>query len=310
LSSSSTPPQYCLLTHTLRLGDVRHFGSMNAPINFCIDLYFLAFPTDRRIWKGLVVFIFVAEIMETLGDSRDTIRIFGAGWGNFQLLDEVGWAWFSVPILLSPNLIPVACLGQIFFAWRIYIIGHKTLYVPVAIALVTAVQWGAGIWSGVQIWRAGRFSLLQFRYLHPPVAWLAATALSDLLIVGGTVFYITKARQPDFRHINGALSRIIKVNATHALQTPQSLTIQVTVETGVLCALSAIIVLVLFVKFEGNNYHLGVCIWLSKVYSNSIMVVSASPLSCNASMFDVTSKDPEFPSAHQARRCLWTQEHG
>jgi hypothetical protein len=32
------------------------------------------------------------------------------------------------------------------------------------------------------------------------------------------------------------------------------------------------------VKFDGNNYHLAVCIWLSKVYSNSIMVVSNSLL--------------------------------
>jgi hypothetical protein len=38
---------------------------------------------------------------------------------------------------------------------------------------------------------------------------------------------------------------------------------------------SAIAILVLYVVYDGNNYHLGVCISLSKVYSNSMMVVRA-----------------------------------
>jgi hypothetical protein len=34
---------------------------------------------------------------------------------------------------------------------------------------ITAVQFGAGIWTGVLIVRAGRFSLLNFDRLKPPV---------------------------------------------------------------------------------------------------------------------------------------------
>jgi hypothetical protein len=61
---------------------------------------------------------------------------------------------------------------------------------------------------------------------------------------------------------------------------PHSLTgnVQVTVETGVFCAMFALADLALFVKYNGNNYHLAVCIELSKVYSNSIMIVSWSCL--------------------------------
>jgi len=145
-----------------------------------------------------------------------------------------------------------------FFAWRIYIISNKNLWVPSVIAVVTALQLGAGIWSGIEICRAGKFSLLQFDLLRPPVAWLGATALSDLIIVAGTTFYVLKGRQPGFRRTTDAvLFRIIRV----------------TVETGLVCALFALVDLSMYVTYQGNNYHLAVCIWLSKVYSNSIMII-------------------------------------
>ena len=66
-------------------------------------IYFLAFPNDHRSSKILVAAIVLAELLQTLGDSRDTIRMFGAGWGNPEFLDKVGWAWFSVPILGSAS---------------------------------------------------------------------------------------------------------------------------------------------------------------------------------------------------------------
>ncbi|KAJ6606314.1 hypothetical protein DFH09DRAFT_882421, partial [Mycena vulgaris] len=58
-------------------------------------VYFLAFPKDRGVSKLRVIFICVAEMLQTLGDSRDTTRGFGAGWGNLKV-DDVGWAWLSV----------------------------------------------------------------------------------------------------------------------------------------------------------------------------------------------------------------------
>jgi len=219
-----------------------------------VYLYFLAFPKDQRVNKLVVVFVIIAETLQTFGDTRNTIRTFGAGWGNPAMLDEVGWAWFSVPVLGST----IGCVGQMFFAWRIYVIGNRTLVIPSVIGAITLFQWGAGIWTGVQISNAARFSLLTFKSMKPPVAWLSATALADLIIVVATVYYLLKARQPGFRGAtHAAVNRIIKV----------------TVETGVPCAVFAIIDLALFIKYNGNNYHLGTCIWLSKVYSNSVMVI-------------------------------------
>jgi hypothetical protein len=48
---------------------------------------------------------------------------------------------------------------------------------------------------------------------------------------------------------------------------------QVTVETGIPCSVVAIVNLYLFVAYSANNYNLGIGIFMTKVYSNSIMVV-------------------------------------
>ncbi|KAJ7651866.1 hypothetical protein B0H17DRAFT_1215121 [Mycena rosella] len=240
------------LTIPLFIGTILNWALLGSLL-VQVYVYFQAFPNGGRFSKILVIGVIVAELLQMLGSSQDTIRSFGAGWGDPEVLDDIGWAWFSVPILGST----IASAGQIFFAWRIHILG-RSLVIPALIVVVTAVQQGAGIWTGVEIVRAGRFSRLRFALLKPPVAWLAATALSDLIILAGIVFIIVKARQPGFRRSTDAvLSRII----------------QITVETGLLCAMFALIDLSLFIQYDGNNYHLAVCIWLSKVYSNSILVI-------------------------------------
>ncbi|KAK7035858.1 hypothetical protein R3P38DRAFT_3263339 [Favolaschia claudopus] len=217
--------------------------------------YFLAFPKDQLRFKLLVGFIFVVEALQTLSDTRDTVRTFGSHWGDFGSLDGVGWSWFSVPVVGSI----VACVGQIFFAWRIWVIS-RSFVMPVVIAIVTTFQLGAGLWTGIEISRAGKYSSLQLRYdsFQQPVAWLSATAACDLIIVASTCYYLLKPRRSDFKHsTNRMVTRIIMI----------------TVETGLLCALFALTDLAIYVQTRGNNYHLAVCIWLSKVYSNSIMLI-------------------------------------
>ncbi|KAJ7226425.1 hypothetical protein C8J57DRAFT_1731019 [Mycena rebaudengoi] len=224
------------------------FGALFMQIGF----YFIAFPSDRRATKILVVCIFIAEILETMFDLRNTVDLFGSGWGNPQALDRVGWAWFSTPVIGSI----VAAVGQNFFAYRIYILSSKW-WIPGLIAILTAVELVTGIWTGAAMCSAKQFSRLQAGNIRITTVWLATSALCDSIIVASTTYYLTKSRNPDFRRqTNAALTRIIKV----------------TVETGVFCAVFALMDLALLVGYK-NSYHLAVCMPLSKVYSNSIMLI-------------------------------------
>ncbi|KAJ7854760.1 hypothetical protein B0H13DRAFT_1642282, partial [Mycena leptocephala] len=145
-----------------------------------VGVYYSVFSKDRTFVKILVGFVFVVELLETLANTRDAMRIFAIRWGDVRVLDEVGWAWFSTPIIGSIS----AALGQGYFAWRIHLVG-KTLYIPALIMAVprilcstsllltniqlqiTLVQLGAGVWSGVEICLAKEFSQLQTKNLRP-----------------------------------------------------------------------------------------------------------------------------------------------
>ncbi|KAJ7118680.1 hypothetical protein C8R43DRAFT_901231, partial [Mycena crocata] len=221
-----------------------------------IYIYF-SILQDKSQWKLVVATVFILESVETVASTRDMVRIFGDDWGNMDVLDNVGWAWFSVPIMGSV----IACVGQVFFAWRIYIIGCRNAYVSRLFVALSLVQLGGGIWTGVNICIATKYSLLQSHNLRATATWLSATALCDLVIVFSMIFYLIVSRgEPKLRrsNLNSAISRIIRV----------------IIETGVLCALFAIIDLCLFANYKGTNYHLALCIELSKLYSNSILMVS------------------------------------
>ncbi|KAJ7265750.1 hypothetical protein C8J57DRAFT_1718331 [Mycena rebaudengoi] len=73
------------------------FGALIMQVGF----YFTAFPLDRRATKILVACVFVAEILETMFDTRNIVDIFGSAWGDPKALDRVGWVWFSTPVVGS-----------------------------------------------------------------------------------------------------------------------------------------------------------------------------------------------------------------
>jgi len=241
------------LTLPLFIGSVLNWA-LFATFLVQVYIYFSVFPKDRTWWKLLVGLIVFLEVVETLSSTRDMIHVFGAGWGDRDALDDVGWAWFSVPIMGA--IIAFVC--QAFYGWRIYIIGRQT-FLFALIMLVSVVQLGAGIWTGVYICIAKKFSVLQTQNIIPTATWLAATSIADLLIVFGTIFVLRQSTDPEFTSAktNSLVSRLIKLTA----------------ETGILCMLFAVLDLFLFASYKGTNYHLALCIELSKIYSNSILLI-------------------------------------
>ncbi|KAJ7856104.1 hypothetical protein B0H14DRAFT_2753473 [Mycena olivaceomarginata] len=223
-----------------------------------VYIYFSVFPKDQGWRKLLVIVIIVLECAEIFAGLRDMVKIIGVGFGLMDVLDDVGFAWFSSPIIGSI----IAGICQVFYGWRIYILGHNP-FVFALIILISAVQLGAGIWSGVILCIGKKFSLLQSADMIPTALWLAATATADLIITFGTIFYLVRSRgDPEFTSAktNSLVSRLV----------------QRTAETGILCALVALVDVMLFATFTGKNYHLGLCLMISKVYSNSILFIFIS----------------------------------
>ncbi|KAF8185301.1 hypothetical protein K438DRAFT_1974012 [Mycena galopus ATCC 62051] len=240
-----------------------------------VYIYFSVFSKDRMAWKFIVILIVVLEVVETFTGFRDLARIFGYGWGDPDTLDEVGWAWFSAPIMGSI----IAFICQIFYGWRVYIIGNN-VFIFAVISLVSVVQLGAGIWTGVRICMLGRFSLLQLHNVIPTAISLATTSLSDLLIVLGTIFVLRRSTDPEFtsRRTSSIVARVIMMTA----------------ETGAMCMAFALVDLFLFLKYKDTSYHLSVCTELSKIYSNSILLIFNSRAYMEHRPRNCTTKDQSF----------------
>jgi len=152
----------------------------------------------------------------------------------------------------------IAFICQTFYGWRIFIIGRNPFFFGTVI-LISVVQLVAGIWTGVEICIAKRFSLLQSHNLIPTATWLATTSAADLLIVLGTAHFLRKSASSELTssRTQSIVSRVILITA----------------ETGLLCAAFALVDLFLFATYKDTNYHLALCIELSKIYSNSILLI-------------------------------------
>ncbi len=66
---------------------------------FSSDLYYLAFPNDRRFIKYLVYGIYVVEFGQTMLIAHDTFAIFGYGYGDLDVMDKINFYWLVGPIM-------------------------------------------------------------------------------------------------------------------------------------------------------------------------------------------------------------------
>ncbi|KAF9456645.1 hypothetical protein BDZ94DRAFT_1177317 [Collybia nuda] len=173
-------------------------------------------------------------------------------WGDFADLNEVGLYWFHGPVMTSI----ISGLGQIFYAWRIWVLKKRT-GIPVVIIVLALVQAGAGIWSGSSAHLIGHFSEVQTINFKDTCVWLIGTALCDIIITMSMTYTLLTSRS-GLRSTNAIIVRIVRL----------------TIETGAVCAIFAVLDLTLFLRFPHNNFHLSPSIALSKLYSNSLFAVS------------------------------------
>ena len=67
--------------------------------SFFKDLYYTAFPNDRRILKSIVFTMLLLETVQTVVLSQDTIRDFIIGFTDPSAFNAIDKAWFSIPLM-------------------------------------------------------------------------------------------------------------------------------------------------------------------------------------------------------------------
>jgi len=215
-----------------------------------VYIYYLCFPRDSRYMKGLVYTLFLMEIMQTCMISSDGWQWLIRAWGHPEQLEDYHLEWFDVPVLAGIMSTTV----QIFFAWRIWMLGRSMILAGVIVA-ASLVQGSAAIASGIKLKQLPSF--VEIARLNTPVSvWLAGSAGVDILIAITMIYLLTRAKN-GFSNTNYLIARLIRL----------------TVETGLLTATVAVVDVTLFNAFKTNNLHICPAIILAKLYTNTLMAV-------------------------------------
>ena len=115
-------------------------------LQYCSDIYYLAFSKDSPRIKILVYAVYVVELVQTILYSQMAFKEFAAGFGSFKALVETGNFWFTVPILTSAGMSfgrsflfftseLVAFTVQMFYARKIKL-SAKSNFIPAVVVLV------------------------------------------------------------------------------------------------------------------------------------------------------------------------------
>ncbi|RPD54774.1 hypothetical protein L226DRAFT_611205 [Lentinus tigrinus ALCF2SS1-7] len=247
------PPNIASLTAPMLFGHLFNYGCFGM-LTVQVVVYYQSFPADSFRLKAFIYGLFAVECAQIAVATHDAYEDFGVGWGSMAALESGQLLWLTAVFSAI-----VSGAVQCFYAWRIYHLSGKIIYLSVFIAMVSLMQASGAMATGItsHLLSVSNASIEEAsaKTRGSTIVWLAGSLICDVLIATSMLFFLSKRKQG--LSTDAILSRIITL----------------TVETGVLTATVACIDLSLFVAFPQTNYHFAPALVLSKLYSNSFMVL-------------------------------------
>ncbi|KAK0468806.1 hypothetical protein IW261DRAFT_1317886, partial [Armillaria novae-zelandiae] len=217
-----------------------HWGLFGA-LSVQLYLYYLAFPKDKKFTKYLVYGIYIIEFVQTVLFTHDAFAEFGYGFGDIEALTAMDFNWLTVSIMCAV----VACIGQVFYAYRIFILS-KSRIVPL---FVTCVRF----WRVPSPWPSNS-SL----YTGVPDQFCGSygSALCDIIIAICMTYYLRRSNT-SFRRTRIMVSILIRL----------------TIETGTMTAVVVLLNLILFLAFPHQTFYAATSLVIPQLYANAILMM-------------------------------------
>ncbi|KAJ7621260.1 hypothetical protein FB45DRAFT_928812 [Roridomyces roridus] len=217
-----------------------------------VYVYHVSFPKDRRISKIIVYVTYILDWVQTCLTTYDGFRWFVYGWGNVPDLYELYTTFLDVPILTST----ISAIVQLYYGWRIWNISRsRTTFA--FIVFLALIQLGAGVAAGYYTYLDASEENRSPDLVRAVATRLGGSALVDTVIAALMTYCLLNRRgNKATSSCNGIVTRLIRL----------------TIETGTITALAAIVDLVFFIK-EHNGLHEALALVLCKIYSNALLVL-------------------------------------
>ncbi|KAF8130226.1 hypothetical protein EV363DRAFT_1335494 [Boletus edulis] len=269
-------------------------------------IYFTRFTDDRRAIKALVM---VVLLLETL----ITALVFYGLWATSTSEFSISIFYYLGQYLMGPllGMVLASMAGLVttlthgFYCWRISTL-RKSLLIPFPIMMVSLLQLASII---ILAFRDGLFPasetinnsandgtppappVISISYKLAPwlVTWLGGSVVCDVAITT----CMTLSLRPSNSHFSSNRSTLVKLT-------------RLTIETGLVTSVAALVELILGVVFEMYFYHIAVFFAISKLYANCLLASlnfrlvlrSQSDPNLTAIVWDNIASDvPRYPGA-------------
>ncbi|KAH8825515.1 hypothetical protein DL96DRAFT_1557179 [Flagelloscypha sp. PMI_526] len=215
-----------------------------------VYIYYVAFPKDHWAMKSLVYLVFALEIVQTVIRAVDRFEVDVMRYADTSVLDEQLLDWFSTPLLTAVT----SAIVQAFFGYRVHVFS-KSWIIPFIVWVPTLLQLGSGIALGAVSEPVPLHEMATNpRITRVVITWVTSTVVTDVFIAVLLTYYLYTMKS-GISQTDTLISRIIRL----------------TVETGTVTAIWAIMILVLF--YEKPPWFLIFSDTIGKLYANNLMVM-------------------------------------
>ncbi|KAA1470111.1 hypothetical protein DENSPDRAFT_671463 [Dentipellis sp. KUC8613] len=199
-------------------------------------LYHQSFPYDKPLVKVTVYALFTLDTLQNVGLTQFAWALLCAGWGDLGALRSTTWGFALIPLVAGL----VAAWVQLFFAWRINLLRGRGARmwvwraVALVVVLIATIQCTSGIAASARYFQVP--SVAEFytaRKTASVETWLASSVACDVIIAISMLILLLGAnpkRRPVGERTERPLTRLLRI----------------TIETGAVSALAAILNLGLF----------------------------------------------------------------
>ncbi|SJL07002.1 uncharacterized protein ARMOST_10344 [Armillaria ostoyae] len=242
------------------------FGTLSVQLY----LYYLAFPNDRRFTKYLVYGIYVIEFTQTVLVTYDAFATFGYGFGDMDALTRMNYNWLTVPVMSAV----AAGVGQVFYAYRISVVS-KSRIIPIFIICISLTSSVAAMMTGIYAIQAGDLTKMNNRKTTIAIGiWCGASALCDIIIAICMTHYASSfSLSVIFIDVDAISQLIMRTTDFHHTQMLVTKIIRLTIETGSVTAVVALLNFVLFIAFPHQISFITPGLLVPKLYANAVYMV-------------------------------------
>ncbi|KAJ7084541.1 hypothetical protein B0H15DRAFT_1023712 [Mycena belliarum] len=239
------------LAGPLLVGFLLHWGLFGT-LTIQLYLYYEAFPADPLFHKCLVYTLYALELVQTILITHDAFALFAFGFGDPEGLMTIHLAWLTIPVMSGL----VALISQSFYSYRLWVLSDSPA-MPVLIVVVALASSVGAFLVGALSHIAGNIPIRHSKANAVASGiWLGGAALADILIAVSLTFYLWKT-DSRFRQTRALISRLIRI----------------TIETGSLTAVVALVNAAMIYAFPGKPYFFTAGAVVPKLYSNTILAV-------------------------------------